>query len=1101
MFAGRRKELQETVSNWNNNSPNLSRTGSLRNPNENLLSPPRNQLFRSQSTRSSRKLPFFKGNKHGIFNVNSSKNSFTEEKPMKPVYINPKSDAVVMNNERTKATINYSSDALLLSPHLSPIPKDGSSPEFYSPQIGFRPEPDYTEQEMEERRFRRRSRSFSGYTNRSISQIRYPPPPPLEPPSAPKPPATPKRSKSLTRGRTPTRDDHSNSTLNSARLAAQKVQNRQNEMSRSTSRSPLRKSPNIDSNSIKSVAIDPLPQQPISGQTTLKRTQSLKASLQRWGVEHKNSQGQLSVASNATTPTSPIPPVPPLPDEEINSISKKLEPPVTNWNHSSESPLLELARKNSLNKRSLSQKNSFNSKNARKINGKISNDILVSTMNDVTLTLSESKDIAKNDLTRSSSLKNSITENSTLIRKHSYRMSIYSDLDDEDSTDSIENSFIKSAIKEEDVENIVIEEERPIKHETPILVNDKYYEGSPKSESYYEEKDCDKSYKIVEEKQEKRSHSNLYRDRRRATPPIDAVASIEPVKPYGVKETYGYKEEKDHPNDDSRYPDEDSSRYHPDDSRYPDEDSSRYPDDSRRYPDEDSSRYPDDSRRYPEDSRYQEDSRYPEDDSRLKEDSRYPEDDSRYPEDDSRYPEDSRYTEDKEDNYKKHDDKDDYNNKRTTISSYPEDDGVEEVIYATIKTIRSTGSSVSKEFPDITVLSNSDVGYDDISSVATPSLSTVNPSSSFMTNQATSRVYNSKPELSTLQEASCEESIHSKEGERSIYNSDIETDESSPICNPDSILMGETFNDNAYLPSIPSIDGDHAMRRSNSLTKTRKNIVMRPRELFPRSASLRNIRTTKEDNGKLQEVSFLSQPPVEDNQSYDKEKKSVNESLDNLLVQLEKMKNEKPMIENNEANSEEPSLAEGNMTMDDITQADMSFKRMDNPKLIISNLEKKAPEPVWVGGTPSESDNTKLNVEKNNIDTKSIHIETEDAFTEFTDTSRYTESKITSEPESIPRVESPVKEVTPKSSIEVMIKRNDSPEVKSLKSSISNSIQRSSSGHIGSISKPVSIIHEREKKNGKVAYPHPYFLVPHGNTLILIRKTIVSFNHPKPLLP
>jgi len=33
MFAGRRKELQETVSNWNNNSPNLSRTGSLRNPN------------------------------------------------------------------------------------------------------------------------------------------------------------------------------------------------------------------------------------------------------------------------------------------------------------------------------------------------------------------------------------------------------------------------------------------------------------------------------------------------------------------------------------------------------------------------------------------------------------------------------------------------------------------------------------------------------------------------------------------------------------------------------------------------------------------------------------------------------------------------------------------------------------------------------------------------------------------------------------------------------------------------------------------------------------------------------------------------------------
>eukprot|EP00833_Pecoramyces_ruminatium_P014294 jgi/Orpsp1_1/1188326/evm.model.d7180000063922.1 len=537
MFAGRRKELQETVTNWKK-SPNLSRANSLRSTeNEYSLSPPiaHNQLFRSQSTRSSRKLPFFRSNKHGIFNVNNNdNNSFSEEKPMKPVYINPKSDAVVLNNDKNLATINYSSDALLLSPHLSPIPRDRSSPVFYSPRMGYRPEPDYSEQEMEERRSRRRSRSFSGYTNRSINHSYRPPPPPIEPPAPPKPPNatkppnTPKRSKSLTRGRTPTREQHANSTLNSARIAAQNVQNRQqnnkntpslNEITRRPSQSPLRKSPNLDNNNNgnnnnSNITIDPLPQQPVSGQTTLKRTQSLKASLQRWGVEHKKSQSQMSNASNPTTPTSPVPPVPPVPpmpnspsmsSEEVkfNSLPRKLDHSMTNWSHSTEGNL-NLSRQNSLSQKSLSQKslsqkslnpkNSFNSKNTRKINGKISNDLLVSTMNDTTLALSESKDNSKSALSRSSSLKNSITENSTLIRKHSYRISIYSDLDDH-STDSSENSFIKETIKEEDIENIIIEE-RPIKHETPILTNDKFNEEQDNNNEYYDEKDYDKSYKI-----------------------------------------------------------------------------------------------------------------------------------------------------------------------------------------------------------------------------------------------------------------------------------------------------------------------------------------------------------------------------------------------------------------------------------------------------------------------------------------------------------------------------------------------------------------------------------------------------------------------------
>jgi len=242
---------------------------------------------------------------------------------------------------------------------------------------------------------------------------------------------------------------------------------------------------------------------------------------------------------------------------------------------------------------------------------------------------------------------------------------------------------------------------------------------------------------------------------------------------------------------------------------------------------------------------------------------------------------------------------------------------------------------------------------------------------------------------------------------------------------------------------------------------------MRPRELFPRSASLRNMK--RKEDGKIPQTISSIPHSVDDNQSYDKEKRSVNESLDNLLVQLEKMKNEKPLENNDNIRFDDNSITEGNRSMNDdvnLSQSDMSFKRIEKQKLIISNLEKKAPEPVW-GGRTNERGNNKITIEKNVIDTKSIHIETEDAtLTEYTE-SRYTDSKYTSEPEPIPRKESPIRDITPKSSIERMMKRNDSAEVKSFKSSISNGLQRSSSGNSTPPSKPVSIIHEREKKNSK----------------------------------
>jgi len=1053
MFGNRRNELVETVTNWKK-SPNLTRSSSTRSPslrgsnNQNTieyptsLSPPvNNQLFRSHSTRSSRKLPFFRGSKHGIFNINhhsdknNKQNNIPEDKEMKPVYLNPKSDAIVMN--RTKATINYSNDAL--SPHLSPLQKENTPPLFFSPQMRYKKVVEENaalkEQEMEVRRNRRRSKSFSGYTsvmNRNMNQAYYEPPPiqpplPEEPPVPPKIPLTPKRSKSLTRGRNPSRNQ-SNSTLNSARRAVQKVQqNQANKQQKSPSISDISKKASASS---LGQCLEGDHPQVITGQTTLKRTQSLKASLQRWGVEHKQSQSQLSTTA-PTTPSSPaIPPVPPLPqlqnspllssndDMKLNSHPKMIDHSMTNWAHTPENTnKLNLSRQNSLSQKSVSSKNSFNSKTGRKINGKFSNELLVSSLNDK-LAVNDSKD--KMGLSRSSSLKNSITENSTLIRKHSYRMSIYSDLDDH-SSDSSDNSFINDPIKEEDVEDIIVNE----KLSTPFNGDsDRRDDG----EAAY-----DKSYKIVEDnqtlilpKQSPRQSPNPVRQSPNISKPSPSLSNKSPnlSKLYRDKrrptaENYDFKQ-KIEPEEDT-YVNEVSNK---EDNHYPED--SLYPEDNR----EDS--------RYPEDSRYQEDSRYPED--------------SR---EDSRYPEDSRYSD-------KNDDKDDYDRKkRDTVSTYPEDDGVEEVVYNTIKTLRSTTSSVSvsKEFPDITVLSNSDVGYDDISSIATPTLSTVNQSS-IMAAQTNKGSNKHEVELSTLEEASYEdraedESNHLKvENDKNNY-SDIESNVSSPICNPESILMSEKFNEHENYIHIPPINDESnlKMKRSNSLTKVRKNILMRPRELFPRSASLKTLKRQESmDNNELAEKSFV-----------EKEKRSVTESLDKLLVQLEKIKDDKSDNDFNNDYDNQLPFNEGNSFNDlnDITKSDISILRSntDKQRLIISNLERKTPEPVW-GGKGGERGRFKI--EKNVVDTNSIHIETEEATL-----TEYTESGYTAEPEVIQRKESPVsiKELTPKSSMERIIVKNDS-DVKSIQSMSSNA-QHSTSSRSNNLIKPKSVISEREKRGSK----------------------------------
>ncbi|KAG4107707.1 hypothetical protein H8356DRAFT_1624085 [Neocallimastix lanati (nom. inval.)] len=387
--------------------------------------------------------------------------------------------------------------------------------------------------------------------------------------------------------------------------------------------------------------------------------------------------------------------------------------------------------------------------------------------------------------------------------------------------------------------------------------------------------------------------------------------------------------------------------------------------------------------------------------------------------------------------------------------------------------------SVSKEFPDITVLSNSDVGYDDISTVTSPTLSTVNQSS-IMASRPISKSYNNKPELSTLKEASHEESSHEIEKERSVYTTDVDSDTSSPICNPDSILMSENFSEENYLPNNITPIGDEQdlkMKRSNSLTKVRKNILMRPRELFPRSASLKSLQRREENVQIPQPLQSLSQSFDEANNSLSNEKdqKSVNESLDNLLVQLEKIKNDKlddsSVMDKSEI--QQPSFTERNDEVNNISQSDISFKRSDKQRLIISNLERKTPEPVVWGVKSGETNNGYLQVEKNaiDIDTNSIHIETEE-----TTLSEYTENRYTSEPENIQVSESSVKEsstkefpikesslkespmmmnLTPKSSIEKIAKRNDS-EVKSIKSFTSSS---------AAPTKPKSVLQERERKN------------------------------------
>jgi len=417
MFGHRRTELNEMVTNWKK-SPNLSRSGSLRSPNlheDNQeieypmnISPPlaNNQLFRSSSTRSARKLPFFgRNNKHGIFNVNNnndnnSQTNFVEEKPMKPVYINPKSDAVIINkSQNMKSPImkspNMSYSNNLLSPNLSPIQKE-RSPMILSPRMPYRQD-DYTEQEIQERKSRRRSKSFSGYTNvinRSINNGYYQPPQmspqmpsqmpsiPKQPSVLPKMPITPKRSNSLTRGRTPTREQN-NSLIASARKAVQKVQQNQ-------------------ANSQQNSPIDDKPAPPpvVTGQVTLKRTQSLKASLQRWGVEHKKSQSTLS---NPPTPTSPssqnsIPPFPPLPSVNNTmprspSLSSDDGRVVSNWNHTN-----NLSRSNSVGhgsvNQNLSRQNSINQN--------------LSRQNSINQNLSRQNSIGHNSINQNLSRQNSI---------------------------------------------------------------------------------------------------------------------------------------------------------------------------------------------------------------------------------------------------------------------------------------------------------------------------------------------------------------------------------------------------------------------------------------------------------------------------------------------------------------------------------------------------------------------------------------------------------------------------------------------------------------------------------------------------------------------
>jgi len=1000
----------------------------------------------------------------------------------------------------------------------------------------------------EERKSRRRSKSFSegkgADLNRSRSTACYSSrrgrsPSPVDPGSNSK---RTQRSRSLTRTKTPTRGEGQMS-LFSARKAAQKVQLKQQQKTRASSISsnqPNSPVPSLKSNPPTSPLLpqDENNNTPKSGSTALKRTQSLKASLQRWGVDSKKSPSLI----NNNSPVIASPPSVSAKSPMLVDETKKSENKISISDVKRPEPIVALRRQNSISK-------SYNSESGKKINGKLSNELLVSSLNKKNF---ESK---MREPARTTSLKNNVNENSTVIRDHNLRMSIYSDFEDSFS-ESSENSFAKEPIKEEEEEErteIAVATEKileaeevvktPVFGEKEIMPVPPIREDGERSRSSIPSMESSRSAHSLLSPQSPRSPQSPQppfsprspRSPQSPQPPFSPHSPISPISPQSpqIKNSSMYGMESPQIKN--------NSLYGADKTRRPSipqamENLARKPNTPTRNA---SLRDDKGQRRQLEPPqrpvRFQsmlsdhtknivqpKDRHIPlqvvpvnqnQDNPRTSPVKTSPVKDT-FPEEevinkdllsdknlfnledgDSQIRDEEEKVDVNETKHKKHD----------SNSSYPDDDGVEEVVYGTIRTIRSTSSneSISDSVDTGTVVAGdgdnvkSDVNMEKAKSAINAKIESLkaaintytdidndrvgmNPLTDFdhgkedhlLTDKGKDNIqpfadiedkdadaandnenaynpftssYNvnvpltnlTNPEQSFEIDNSFDDMYYVNVDDKDdLYSNDAASDTSSPICKPDNI-MSASFDEDNFLPK--DIIADEKSEKLESFKELNKE------EEIPRSDSL-SPPSIKVD------ISERKNEPS-------REKKSVNKSLDQLLLQLEnfnkiskpeeskpvaeKPKNEHPgrsertiaesrerakSVESRErarstertsrydrakstdrserGKSTERSFVEGRSIADARSFIENSFAEgnsnyLDNERVQITNLERRTPEPSWDESGKGSGDNN------------SIHIETGDA-----SINEITDGRLTTEPESmeniVPKNESLAKEITPK---------------------------------------------------------------------------------------